>query len=248
MRHPWLALLLLVPGLARGDPLAIGAASSLTDVLPRLARAFTKTTGAAAPVASFGSSGTVARQVVSGAPLDVVVLADPGLARALTRRGLLEPGSLRCVATNRLSLVVPRKSRTVASWADLGAPAAPRTALGDPAHVPAGALARRHLEALGLWTAVLPRAVFAASARQALAYARRAEVDAAVVFRTDALSAGSDVREVDTAPLAARYVAGVVVGTPQPADARRFTTFLAGPAGQALFAEAGFGACPGREP
>ncbi len=248
MRPELLLLCLLAPGLAAATPLTVGAASSLTDVLPTVGREFASAVGDAPPAMSFASSGTVGRQVTAGAPLDVVVLADADQALRLAREGLLIRGSLACVATNRISLVVPRGTRSVSSWADLGTAVVQGVALGDPSHVPAGRLARRHLEALGLWQAVAPKAVFAASARQALAYARRGEVDAAIVFRTDARAGVPEVRVVDASSLGARYVVGAVAGSPREGDAYRFLSFLRGSVARSLFAEAGFGPCREEEP
>ncbi|NOY44570.1 MAG: molybdate ABC transporter substrate-binding protein [Deltaproteobacteria bacterium] len=248
MRPELLLLCLLAPGLAAATPLAVGAASSLTDVLPTVGREFASAVGEAPPAMSFASSGTVGRQVAGGAPLDAVVLADADQALRLAREGVLIRGSLTCVATNRISLVAPRGARFVSSWADLGTAAVRRVALGNPSLVPAGRLARQHLEALRLWEAVVPKAMFAASVRQALAYARRGEVDAAIVFRTDARAGVPEVRVVDASSLRARYVVGVVAGSPHEGEAYRFLAFLRGSVARSLFAEAGFGPCQEEEP
>jgi molybdate transport system substrate-binding protein len=81
--------------------------------------------------------------------------------------------------------MVPATSATrIAGASDLASLC--RLALADPQAVPAGVYARRWLEKAGVWDAVKERVVPALNVRAALAAVESGNVDAAVVYRTDA--------------------------------------------------------------
>ena len=69
-------------------------------------------------------------------------------------------------------------------------------AASKPATVPAGQHAKQVLEAAGLWSVLQPRIVPADSVRQVLDYLARGEVDAGLVYRTDAAAMPQRVRVV----------------------------------------------------
>jgi molybdate transport system substrate-binding protein len=115
--------------------------------------------------------------------------------------------------------------------------------MGTPASVPAGRYALAALRSLRLWSAVSPKVVYAADVRQALVYAERGEVDAALVYRTDAL-AGRHVRVVAAAPAGSHspivYPGAVIAASRHREDAEHFLEFLSGPRGGAIFRRHGF--------
>jgi molybdate transport system substrate-binding protein len=82
-------------------------------------------------------------------------------------------------------VVVPASSGLV-----LGAPGdlvrVRRLALGDPQAVPAGVYARTWLESAGLWGSLADRVVPTLNVRAALSAVESGNVDAGVVYRTDA--------------------------------------------------------------
>ena len=68
---------------AQGDstaPLTISAAISLTEVLEEIAKEY-RAAGGGPVVFNFGGSNTLARQIVSGAPVDVFISADSAQMR-----------------------------------------------------------------------------------------------------------------------------------------------------------------------
>ena len=68
----------------------------------------------------------------------------------------------------------------------LKAPGVERVAVGNPASVPAGRYSMMVLGRLKSWPQIQPRVIHAANVRQALDYVARGEVDAGLVYRTDA--------------------------------------------------------------
>lgn len=253
-RMAW-ALLVLAAALAAGcrdrDPgrgervrVTVSAASSLREVMAEVERGFEAAHPGVDVRVNLGASGALRQQVEQGAEVDVFVSAAEGPLDALQAAGLVDPRTRRAVAGNTLVLVVPATGTSTAGrWEDLALPGVRRVALGAPASVPAGDYAGETLRALGLAEAVEGRVVRAASVRQVLAYVEQGEVDAGVVYATDAcVSRG--VRVVAPAPPGTHrpitYVMAVVAGTRQPEAATSLAGYLAGPAGRAAFRRYGF--------
>lgn len=79
------------PAAAEGDALRVMAASSLTETLGRAAERFAAETGRPTPVVSFAGSSRVARQLMEGAPADMVAVANPRWMNVLAREGVVVP-------------------------------------------------------------------------------------------------------------------------------------------------------------
>lgn len=248
----WLAWVPL-PGMAQGADgppgvVTVGAAASLTDAMREIAVRFETAHPGTKVQLVFGASGALAQQLGRGAPLDVLASADEATLALAVSRGWVAADSVTRFATNALVLAVPARPAgasgvTVTDLADLAKPAVRRVALGLPGSVPAGRYARAALEVAGLWRAVEPKAVGAASVRQVLDYLARAEVDAGFVYASDLATAQArGLREVLRVPTAepVRYPAGVALTSPRPALARTFVAFLRQPPAQAVLAAHGF--------
>jgi molybdate transport system substrate-binding protein len=229
------------PGGATNEPLTLAAAASLRSVLPSLAKAF----GAPDLPITYGASGDLKRQVEHGAPVDAVLFASAAPVDALIKSGLADADSRKVLATNQLILIGPKNAKPLTFAAIDQLPAGERIAIGDPGAVPAGQYARDAFQKLGKWEWVQARIVLAGDVGQVLAYARRGEVAAAVVYRTD-LHNVDDVTVLDEArgDWAPRpeVVAAVTHGGHAAARARAFLDFIASPAGQKILREYGFGA------
>jgi len=223
--------------------LIVGAASSLTEVLTALGRAFERANPSCVVRFSFASSGTLLQQVRQGAPLDLFISASLQELDTLEREKRLVPTTRRIVAGNRLVLIAPQQSR-LKSWEELAKPDVRRVALSQPDSVPSGRYAKETLTQRGLWSTVMPKAVFGQNVRQTLAYVAAGDVDAGIVFATDA-QREKRVRVVATAvpgkdhtPIV--YPAAVIAGSAQAELAQRFIAFLLTPEAQAAFRRAGF--------
>ena len=253
-RRPWLAALLccglLGPAaFAQAPPpaattLHVAAASSLAQAMPELARAFEASHPGVTVRVSLGASGTLLEQLAQGTPTDVLASADADtLARGLERR-LLQPDSQRSFASNTLVLVLPAASTLpVQRLTDLAQVDVQRIAMGKTATVPAGRYARQAIDAARLWPALQRKIVPADSASHALDLVQRADVDAALVYGTDARHAGARVRLVQTlsghSPI--RLGAAVAVGSKQAALAAAFVQSLRSEAARAVLVRLGFG-------
>ena len=196
--------------------------------------------------ASYAGTSALARQIESGAPADMFLAANALWMDHVEAQGLIEPGSRRPLAGNRLVFVTGHDDIapfTPSAALDLGALlTGGRLALGNPDHVPAGLYARQALEALGLWAGAKDRLAPTADVRAALALVARGEAPLGIVYATD-VSLAPEVRVVATiAPAlheAIVYPVARIRGRASPL-AVRFFAFLTGPAGRAAFARAGF--------
>jgi molybdate transport system substrate-binding protein len=217
------------------------AAASMSEVLSEAAKAYNERTGTEVRQV-YAASSVIARQVAAGAPADLFISANQKWMDYLEERGLLEPGTRRDVARNRLVAVVPLGSPVTAEQgSELGRGWIPqRLAAGETGSVPAGIYAREALTALGRWEALQKSLVVADSVRVALAWVARGEVDAGMVYASDA-AATARVRQVWTVPENAHSPiscpAAVLKGR---RDALAFLEFLTGEDGKRLFTEHGF--------
>ena len=217
------------------------AAASLTDALESVAASYQRETGQAVRL-SFAGSGAVARQVQSGAPADLVILADEPWMDRLQEAGRVRPGTRRDLLTNSLVVIAgadaPQSADPLA-WVSDGDR---KLVIGDPESVPAGAYARTWLQGIGRWDGLQPHLVTAADVRAARTFVERGEAALGVVYRSDAVGA-QGVRVVLTPPAGQQprivYPAALLKDAKPGAD--DFMAYLEGPEARAAFEAAGFG-------
>lgn len=216
------------------DRVRVAAAASFTDVVEGLAGVLADDL---AVEADLGGSATLVRQILDGAPADVFVSADEETMDRLVDAGGAV-GTPVTVATNVLVLVVPAGNE--ADVTGLGDLARPELAIGRCADdVPCGRLALSELDDAGIEDVADTEEP---DVRSLLAKVVLGELDAALVYRTDALAAGDDLTVVpdDRLDMSTRYQAVTVAGGDQAA-ARRFLAALRGVPGTTLLTALGFG-------
>ena len=169
---------------AAAEEVHLYAAASLTDAVKELAQTFETETGQEV-VFNFGGSNDLARQIKAGAPADVFFSADKAQMDGLEAAGLVRALDRIDALSNVLVVVTPSAStRPLAVARDLLV--LDRVALADPQAVPAGVYARAWLQSVGLWDALQPKVVPTLDVRAALAAVEAENVDAGIVYRTDA--------------------------------------------------------------
>jgi len=231
------------PQAAKAD-LTVSAAISLKDALDEEKQLYASENPRVSIAVNYGASGTLQLQIEQGAPVDIFLSAAPKQMDALDSKGLLLEGTRKDLLRNEVVLVVPKgPSVSITSFQDLAKPEVKRVALGEPTTVPAGQYAKEVLTSLGIYDAVNSKAVLAKDVRQVLTYVETGNVDAGIVYATDAQSS-SKVKIVATAPAKSHapviYPAAVVKASKNPAAARQFLDFLAGPRAGAIFQKYGF--------
>jgi molybdate transport system substrate-binding protein len=208
------------------DGLLVFAAASTTESMTELGALFTQKHGLGVRF-SFGSSGDLAKQIESGAPADLFLSADMARVDALERKGHVR--SRRELLRNRLVVVVPAQS-TLAKLED-----AKRIAIGDPAVVPAGAYAKQWLDEVHPTVgAIVPTL----DVRAALGAVETGAVDAAIVYRTDAM-VGKGIRVLYEPQPQPNIIYPLAVLTRGRAEADAFAAFASGE-GFDVFTKRGF--------
>ncbi len=229
------------PGLAAN--LRVSAASSLTDALHDIAALYQRDTHDTL-LFDFGASSTLARQIAEGAPSDVFLSADELKMDQLQQRGYVVKASRRSILTNTLVIIVPSDSNLkINGPTDLADNAISTIAVAEPQSVPAGIYAKEYLRKNHVWDRIKDKLIPTENVRAALAAVESGNVQAGIVYRTDALISRS-VRIAFEVPVAEgpkiSYPVAIVGDSKQKAAAQKFIDFLQSPPAQEVFRKYGF--------
>lgn len=229
---------------AANTDLTVSAAISLKDALDEAKEIYIKVHPGVAIAVNYGASGTLQLQIEQGAPVDIFLSAAPKQMDALESKGLLLAGTRKDLLQNEVVLIVPKDSKLgLATFKDLTRAEVKHWAMGEPASVPAGEYAKQTLTSVGIYDLIAAKAVLAKDVRQVLTYVETGNVDAGIVYATDA-SSSEKVTVVATAPPKSHalviYPAAVIKATKNPGAAKDFLAFVEGPQGTAVFEKYGF--------
>ncbi|RDU34859.1 molybdate ABC transporter substrate-binding protein [Neobacillus piezotolerans] len=242
-----LLLILTAAGCAeKGKPeekqieLTVSAAASLQDALNEIASNFEKEHEGIKINYNFGSSGALQQQISQGAPVDAFFSAAADKMDKLEKDGLIEKRTN--LVGNELVLVVPKNAqKTIRTFEELEK--ADKISIGTPESVPAGKYAMETLEHLGVWDAVGGKVVFAKDVRQVLTYVETANVDAGIVYKTDAMAS----KKVEIAETAGEdshgpiiYPLGIIKDSRHLKEATEFYEYLIGNESMKVLEKYGF--------
>ncbi|HJV17976.1 MAG TPA: molybdate ABC transporter substrate-binding protein [Bacillales bacterium] len=167
--------------------LIISAAASLQDALTDIKADFEKENQNITLNFNFGSSGALQQQISQGAPVDLFFSAAEDKFQKLVTDGLIEKNNGIDLVGNDLVLVVPKgSSKGIKTFEDLTK--ADKIALGTLESVPAGQYGKETLDKLNVWKTIEGNVVYAKDVRQVLTYVETNNVDAGIVYKTDALT------------------------------------------------------------
>jgi molybdate transport system substrate-binding protein len=180
--------------------LNISAAASLTGVLKEINALYTQENPNVTITPNFASSGTLQQQIEQGAPADVFISAGAKQMDTLQTENLVLNDTRQNIVANTLVMIVPTNSTLgLTSFNDLTLDKVKKIAVGDSKSVPAGTYAKMAFDELGITAKVTPKEVIGADVRQVLTYVETGDVDAGLVFITDAYTS-SKVRIIASAP------------------------------------------------
>lgn len=240
----FLILSLSLTTAAHAETITISAAISLKDALTAIAKTFESDSTDKIEF-NFGASGPLAAQIQQGAPVDAFISAANKQVDDLIKSGKADANTRRIIVQNTLVLIVPAAATNPPqSFTDLTADRVGKIALGQPKAVPAGQYAMETLQNLKLADALSAKIVYGANVRQVLDYVVRNEVDAGMVYATDAKVAGDTVKTVATAPASSHepieYPAIILTAATHQSAAIRFLTFLQSDQAKSIFISQGF--------
>ncbi|GGM26073.1 molybdate ABC transporter substrate-binding protein [Micromonospora yangpuensis] len=225
-------------GAAVTGTVTVLAAASLTETFTRLGRDFEAAHPGTRVVLNFAGSAALATQINQGAPADVFASAAPANMRTVTEAGNAA-GAATVFVRNQLVIAVPKGNPAgVRGLADLARTGVKVALCAE--QVPCGAAARTALDVarVALTPVTLERDV-----KGALAKVTLGEVDAALVYRTDARSAAAKVEAVEfpeSAEAVNDYPIVVLRHAPNPAGARAFVEHVRSDEALRVLTDAGF--------
>ncbi|MEG5035711.1 molybdate ABC transporter substrate-binding protein [Microcoleus sp. AT3-D2] len=224
--------------------LNVSAAISLSKALGEIKTVYQSSNPNFTITYNFGASGALAQQIQQGAPVDVFFSAATKQMNDLQQSNLLSNDTRRNLLTNRLVLITPKNGVALSDFKQLTDARIKKIAIGEPKSVPVGQYAQEMLNKLGLWRQIQPKLVRGNNVRQVLTFVESGNVDAGIVYATDAtasdkvtvrLTAAENLHSPIVYPLA------VIRNSHNPAAAKAFVEFLGGDGAKIVFQKYGFG-------
>ena len=168
------------------NAITVFCASSLTDVMSEIAKAFEAETGEVVRF-NFASSGTLARQIEHGAEPSLFISANKNWSDYLSKKNYTVEED--CIVGNSLVVVASKESDLVpfSFEEEMLSKLEGRLAIGDPRHVPAGEYAMQAFEGSNLVKDLQDNLLPAKDVRSALMVVELGEVALGIVYKTDAL-------------------------------------------------------------
>lgn len=211
------------------------AAADLQPVMPALADAFQHATGIKL-ITSYGSSSTLATQILNGEPADLFLAADYSFPENVVAAGLADT-----------TAPLPYARGTLVLWARNDSPLQPLTqntlrdgkftslAIANPEHAPYGRAAVATLNRMKLYDQLKPRIVIAENIGQTAQFVESGNAQLGLISLTAASTdhfkqIGSFVRMPQATYPTIRQCAVVMKNSEHRADAHAFLDWLRSPA------------------
>lgn len=224
--------------------LNISAAVSLKDALAEIQKNYEAKNPTIKLIYNLGASGALQKQIEQGAPADIFISAAPKQMNDLEEKNLVNKATRKNLVENKLVVIVPTSSTlNITKYEDLAKDDVQKVSIGETASVPAGQYAQEVLKKIGIWDKVQSKAVLAKDVRTVLTYVETGNVDAGIVYKTDAVSSDK-VKVAVTAPEGTHqpivYPVAILSGTKQEKAAADFLTYLSTPECKTIFEKYGF--------
>lgn len=242
MRYLLITAIWMLSPVLKSEEIMVFAAASLTNALKEIAAAHEKASGDKVRF-NFAASSTLAQQIVAGTPADVFFSADEAKMNLLVKQRLMVEETIKLMLGNTLVVVTALDGPVISKAEDLASASIRRISIGDPKAVPVGVYAKSYLEGIKLWEAVAPKVVPAENVRASLGVVESGNVDAGVVYKTDA-AISNKVKVAWEVPAAEGpkivYPVALLKDSRKADAARKFLTFLEGPEADEIFKRLGF--------
>ena len=228
---------------AKKTEILISAAASLKDCIQELSAMYTEKNPQVTITMNFGASGALQQQIEQGAPADVFFSAGIKQMNALKEKGMMIDSSVKNILENKVVLITLKNAAALDFFEDLAKSSIKKIGVGEPKSVPVGQYTEQIFQNLGLTDKVASKLIFAKDVREVLSWVETGNVDAGVVYETDA-KISKDVTICSTAPEGSHkkviYPIGVVKASAHAAEAQKFVDFLFSDAAKEVFARYGF--------
>lgn len=222
--------------------LTISAAASLKKSLDEIVENYKKENTNVTVNVNYGGSGALEKQIIEGAPSDIFISAAKKNMDNLEEKGLILKESREDLLKNTLVLIAPNtqkdKVKTIEDLKKLE-----KIALGEIKAVPAGKYAKESLEKLNIWNELEKKVIYQKDVTAVLNIVELGEVDAGVVYLTDAkkLKNGYVVEEFASdlhTPIV--YPAAIIKETKNKEISENFLKYLKEGISKEIFEKNGF--------
>ena len=223
---------------ALSGTIVVDAASSLTGTFTELGADFQKVHPGTTITFNYGSSSALATTITSGAPVDVFAAASPATMKTVTDANLAK-GTPVTFVTNTLEIAVPVGNPGKITGLQDFADTSRKIGICAP-QVPCGSAAVTIFKLTGIKD---KPDTLEPDVKTALAQVASGDLDAALVYHTDILAAGSTVTGINF-PEATKainaYSIAPISTSKNAALSAAFVQYVLGPTGEAVLSKAGF--------
>ena len=224
-----------------GSTVRVAAASDLSKAFEEIAKEFEARTKIK-PLIDFGSSGLLAKQIEQGAPYFLYAAANKAFSEQVIKAGRCDGSTAKLYARGRIVVWTPSGVDAPVKLSDLALERYGKIAIANPDHAPYGVAAKQALEKSGVWPQIESRIKLGPDVQTTMLYARRKEVDAAIVALSLAVvTDGGSFLKIDAdlhEPLDQQLV---VCGNGEEADAaRQLAEFISSREGREIMMRYGF--------
>lgn len=224
--------------------LRVAAAADLEPVMPVLSQAYEHATGVKL-VVSFGSSSTLATQIIDGAPMDIFLGADFTYPEKIVAAGLAEGTAPTAYAKGTLVLWTRKDSGLLPlSLETLTDPRVKTIAIANELHAPYGFAAASALRKMKLYDKVSSRLVVGENIAQTAQFVESGNAQLGLISLTAAST--EHFKEIGTYVLVPfsqyppiRQCAVIMKNSDRKADAHAFLDWLLSPAVQENWSKLG---------
>lgn len=240
--------------------LTVFAAASLNEAMDEIIATYKTVAPNVNIVATYDSSGTLKKQIESGATCDLFLSASPKQMNQLDagcdteknpdKLDFVDSATRINLLENKVTLAVPQGNpKGVTGFAQLSELLKSGDillAMGN-SDVPVGQYTQKILTFYGLDEAALANSgvlTYGSNVKEVTSQVKEASVDCGVIYATDAFSAGLTVVDTATKEQCGQviYPAAVLKGSANAQAAQAFLTYLSGSDAMAIFEAVGFSA------
>ena len=218
--------------------ITVFAAASLTESFNQIGKDFEAANPGAKVTFSFAGSSALATQINNGAPADVFASASPTNMKQVVDAGNAD-GTGTVFVRNQLVIAVPKGNpKNIKGLSDLTSSSVKVALCAE--QVPCGAAAKTALAAANV---TITPVTLEQDVKAALSKVKLGEVDAALVYRTDARSSSSDVDGIEfpeSAKAINDYPIAVLSKSANKPAAQAFVAYVLSDKGIAVLTNVGF--------
>lgn len=224
--------------------LLISAAASLTDVMQELGDVYEEKKENVDLTFTFSGSGALQAQIEEGAPVDVFMSAAERQMNTLQEKELILNDTRKTLLINKVVLITPKSSEVdINTFEDILNPQMEKIAIGDPSNVPVGQYSEEIFNNLDMMNTIKSKLIFGNDVRTVLTWVETGEVDAGLVYATDAYTS-QDVNIVSEAPQGSyklvTYPVAMIKSSKEIEASKSFIDFLSTEEAGQIFEKYGF--------